>query len=36
MNMTKFSTASDLGYQRLLNRLKRWIGDDIADGTEPL
>ncbi|EHK48670.1 hypothetical protein TRIATDRAFT_191799 [Trichoderma atroviride IMI 206040] len=36
MNMTKFSTASDLGYQRLLNRLKRWIGDEIKDGTESL
>ncbi|KAK1237933.1 hypothetical protein MKX08_002512 [Trichoderma sp. CBMAI-0020] len=31
MNMTKFSAASDLGYQRLLNRLKRWIGDEIVD-----
>ncbi|KAL6890894.1 hypothetical protein GGI43DRAFT_209640 [Trichoderma evansii] len=31
MDMSKFRTASDLGYQRILNRRKRWIGDDIID-----
>ncbi|KFY33768.1 hypothetical protein V494_07314 [Pseudogymnoascus sp. VKM F-4513 (FW-928)] len=28
MEMTKFRTASDPGYGKILNRLKRWIGDD--------
>jgi protein SERAC1 len=31
MEMTKFHTASDTGYQRVLNRLKLWIGDDLLD-----
>ncbi|PNP57410.1 hypothetical protein THARTR1_02407 [Trichoderma harzianum] len=33
MDMTKFCTASDVGYGRVVNRLKRWIGDDVVDGT---
>ncbi|PKK46375.1 hypothetical protein CI102_11067 [Trichoderma harzianum] len=33
MDMTKFCMASDVGYGRVLNRLKRWIGDDLVDGT---
>ncbi|KFZ25366.1 hypothetical protein V502_00151 [Pseudogymnoascus sp. VKM F-4520 (FW-2644)] len=28
MEMTKFKSASDLGYTRVLDRLKVWIGDD--------
>jgi len=36
MEMTMFRSTSDLGYKRVLNRLKSWIGDDFTDGTAPL
>lgn len=32
LNMTKFRTASDVGYKRVLNILTHWIGDDEFDG----
>ncbi|KAL6797302.1 hypothetical protein GGI42DRAFT_91544 [Trichoderma sp. SZMC 28013] len=31
LNMTKFRTASDVGYKRVLNILTHWIGDDEFD-----
>ncbi|KAK4063787.1 hypothetical protein Trihar35433_8495 [Trichoderma harzianum] len=33
MDMTKFCTASEVGYGRVVNRLKRWIGDDAIDAS---
>jgi hypothetical protein len=36
MEMTKFRTGSDVGYKRILNRLRIWVRNNPAGGTAPL